>query len=729
MNQVASRQLSKDMPQEPPILISNTSPLPSTTMVANKSFQWPTSASQYGQGVLIGKGTFSSVYTGICKNYPKQPQKICIKIMDLENIIISFEEILQEISMMRLCDDPNILTCFTNFVVKDQLWLILQLMNKGSALRVMSISKLLGHGEGLSEDCLAYIIAETLKGIHYLHSRSLIHRDIKSGNILLDSQGIVKLSDLAFSGWTVEIGTKIKSRTKTLIGSPCFIAPEVLLLQQQPSQSQRSTTIANVSQPSPSNLTSNKISVETNSTIPSSSSSDHLNTSSSKDNLNASSHGGNESNRPMSTSTSTNNNNNALLGGAAVSGGYDNRADIWSLGITCLELAKGYPPYANLNSTMAIVKVTIDSDPPSLKSYPHDKQLTIDGQPFSKNYDDFIKKCLQKNPKYRPSASELLKHRFVRTNSNNNSSEALIKFLSLIPDVDDIHHEINQQFSSLTNSINNDLYNDLENIIGNNNEFENGNIPLSYSTESTPMIINRTPGQYFTSSSIASSPAHPSSSFQSSSFQSSSTSSPDYSKTPSRNNSYRNIRTFSTDSNPSSLPIAAPTSLSGKHVKESNGSDKIKSIDNNNRSRNNSWAFQFPETELIEDDENNDHNFHEGIAEVGNDHNHDVHNLVNTHTADIPIPVSSSPVETYEQSNSFDKDETRSSSSYVPGTTWVFDTKDLRDGKVRGKSEETTSKNNSNTSNMKTINEDQEHDRDGIEDFLNEFEMDEATLR
>jgi serine/threonine protein kinase len=727
MNQVASRQLSKDMPQEPPILISSTSPLPSTSVVATKSFQWPTSASQYEQGVLIGKGTFSTVYTGICKSYPKQPQKICIKIMDLENIIISFEEILQEISMMRLCDDPNILTCFTNFVVKDQLWLILQLMNKGSALRVMSISKLLGYGEGLSEDCLAYIIAETLKGINYLHSRSLIHRDIKSGNILLDSNGIVKLSDLAFSGWTVEIGTKIKSRTKTLIGTPCFIAPEVLLLQQQPSPSQKSPSmLANISQSSNQNLlTSNKssLTVETTNTIPSSSSSDHLNSSSSKDNLNASNHG-NESSRPMAASSSTNN-NNAFFGGAATAGGYDNRADIWSLGITCLELAKGYPPYANLNSTMAIVKVTIDGDPPSLKSYPHDKQLNAEGQPFSKNYDDFIKKCLQKNPKYRPSASELLKHRFVRTNSN--SSESLIKFLTMIPDVDDIQHMINQKFSSFSNSINNDLYNELENIIGENNEFTE---TFSYSTEPTPVIVNRTPGQYFTSSSIASSPAHLSSS-STSHFQSS-TSSPDYSKTPSRNNSYRTIRTFSSDSNPP-FPLA---SLSGKLLKEGNGSDKLKSTENNNnnnRSRNNSWAFQFPETELAEEEDDDD-NYRGGIAQVDdNSRDFDDLNISHTHSADIPIPLaSSSPTgQTRQQSDSLDKDETRSSTSYVPGTTWVFDTKDLREGKAGTGGEDGKSKNNSNSnsSNMKTINEDQEHDRDGIEDFLNEFEMDEATLR
>lgn len=110
-------------------------------------------------------------------------------------------------------------------------------------------------------------------------------------------------------------------------------------------------------------------------------------------------------------------------------GGYDFRADIWSLGITALELAKGVAPYAHL-SAMKVLVLTIEEAPPSLKTYSNDRQR--DGAPFSNNFDDFYRKCLQKNPKIRPSSDELLKHKFLR----NRSCYALVdQLLKHIPSV------------------------------------------------------------------------------------------------------------------------------------------------------------------------------------------------------------------------------------------------------------------------------------------------------
>lgn len=82
-------------------------------------------------------------------------------------------------------------------------------------------------------------------------------------------------------------------------------------------------------------------------------------------------------------------------------GGYDHRADIWSLGITALELAKGHAPYATYPA-MRVLVMTIEDAPPSLRSY--DNQLQRNGLPFSKTFDDFYTKCLQKCPDKRPSA-------------------------------------------------------------------------------------------------------------------------------------------------------------------------------------------------------------------------------------------------------------------------------------------------------------------------------------
>lgn len=96
--------------------------------------------------------------------------------------------------------------------------------------------------------------------------------------------------------------------------------------------------------------------------------------------------------------------------------GYDVKADIWSLGITAIEMAEGKPPYANIHPMRAIFM--IPSKPPPKLSEP---------DRFSKEFNDFIGKCLTKNPEQRPTAADLLKHNFVANAKGVDVLKPLIK--------------------------------------------------------------------------------------------------------------------------------------------------------------------------------------------------------------------------------------------------------------------------------------------------------------
>ncbi|XP_028446784.1 myosin-IIIb isoform X7 [Perca flavescens] len=269
----------------------------------------------------IGKGTYGKVYRVTNK---KDGSQAAVKVLDPINHASHSnrdvdEEIEAEYNILRsLSNHPNVVKFYGMFYKSDkvsggQLWLVLELCNGGSVTEL--IKGLLMRGQCLQEPVISYILYSALLGLQHLHNNRIIHRDVKGNNILLTTEGGVKLVDFGVSAQL----TSARLRRNTSVGTPFWMAPEVIACEQQYDYS------------------------------------------------------------------------------------YDARCDVWSLGITAIELADGDPPLAEMHPVKALFKIPRNPSP-TLRN----------PEQWCRSFCHFIGQCLIKDFEARPSVTHLLEHPFIK---------------------------------------------------------------------------------------------------------------------------------------------------------------------------------------------------------------------------------------------------------------------------------------------------------------------------
>ncbi|KAK0465262.1 STE/STE20/FRAY protein kinase [Desarmillaria tabescens] len=348
-----------------------------TTHMASKEFigavedrwdMYSDRSEDYTIGSPIGFGASSIVYSAEYKPQGSSSAVPCaLKVLDLDSLPPHSLSLLQrETTLMSLSKHPNVLRVRGSWMDGHKLFIALRLMNKGSAADVMHY----GWPAGLEEDVIRCILRQALLGLNYLHINGFIHRDVKAANLLIDDDGTVLLGDLGVAANLAEDTSPNSSKLQTVSSS--YVTSSRRQNSSHDSQDSASGH-------SPYSSTRRVVLVE-----PTASPS-----------------------RPKMGKRKSFVGTPCWMAPELIQGkNYDSSADIWSFGITALELTQGRPPRSRESPQKVLLKTIQEAAP----------TLDRDGgtYKYSRAFQEMVESCLVKDPTQRPTAEQLLQTQFFK---------------------------------------------------------------------------------------------------------------------------------------------------------------------------------------------------------------------------------------------------------------------------------------------------------------------------
>lgn len=246
----------------------------------------------------LGEGAGGVVYQVLDTRDGKMK---AVKVAPLDEL----QYIKNEIAFHSMSKHENIVHYYETIAHGEELWILMELVTGGCLTDILGPST-----PRWPEPHIAYVCREILVGLAFMHRNHLLHRDIKSDNVLVDMEGKVKLADFGFATGL----TKEEDKRKSVVGTPYWMAPEVIQSLQ-----------------------------------------------------------------------------------------YGTNVDVWSLGITAIEMAQGDPPFMAEQPLRALLLIATQKEGPKL-----DKASEWSGE-----FNKFLGRCLSKDPTKRAESDELLEDPFL----------------------------------------------------------------------------------------------------------------------------------------------------------------------------------------------------------------------------------------------------------------------------------------------------------------------------